>query len=250
MKIIVCVKRVPDTTTQVKVGPDGKSLDPAGVTFGPNPYDEFAVEEALRIKEKRAQGEVVVLSVGVAETAQVLRTYLAMGADRAILLKDDQPYRDNFAVASALASTIRTMPFDLLLFGKQAVDDDGSQVGSITARLLGIPVVNTVVKLELGEGKAKCHREIEGGHEEVEVTLPAAITTQKGLNEPRFASLTGIMAAKKKPFEEKPAPAGESRLQVLKMEPPPKRPAGRIVGKGLDGVPELVKALHDEAKVV
>lgn len=249
MKIVVCVKRVPDTTTQVKPGPDGKSLDPTGVTFGPSPYDEYAVEEALRIKEKTGPGEVVVVSVGPAGTDQVLRNYLAMGADRAIWLKDDQP-RDNFAIASALAATLKGIPHDLLFFGKQAVDDDGAQVGSIVARLLGIGVVNTVTKIELGAGKATAHREVEGGHEVVEVTLPAAFTAQKGLNEPRFSSLKGIMAAKKKPFEEKPATAADARLTVLKMEPPPKRPPGRILGKGVEAVPALVKALHDEAKVV
>ncbi|MBI5369006.1 MAG: electron transfer flavoprotein subunit beta/FixA family protein [Planctomycetes bacterium] len=250
MKIVVCVKRVPDTTTQVKVGPDGTSLDAAGVTFANNPYDEYAVEEALKIKEKTGPGEVIVISVGPAEAAQILRNFLAMGADRAILLKETAPGRDNFGVASALAGEIKGLAPDIVLCGKQAVDDDGAQVGAIVARLLGMPVVNTVTKIELAAGKAVAHREIEGGHEVVEVSLPAAFTAQKGLNEPRFPSLKGIMAAKKKPFEEKPAPAAEPRLTVIKMEPPAKRPAGRILGKGVEAIPALVKALHDEAKVI
>ncbi len=250
MKIAVCVKRVPDTTTQVKVGPTGKSIDPAGVQWVLNPYDEFAVEEALRIKEKAGAGEVVVLSVGPADSAAVIRTTLAMGADRGILLKDDSPERDSFGVASVLAEVLKELAPDLVLFGKQAVDDDAHQIGPMVAELLGLPAASVVVKIQWADKTATCEREVEGGHEVVELALPAVITAQKGLNEPRYASLKGIMAAKKKPLEERPAKAVEPSLTVLKMEPPPPRPAPRIVGKGVEAIPDLLRLLREEAKVI
>ncbi len=250
MKIAVCVKRVPDTTTQVKVGPTGKSIDPAGVQWVLNPYDEIGVEEALRLKEKAGAGEVVVISLGTAEAASVIRTALAMGADRGILLKDESPERDSFGVASVLAETLKELAPDLVLFGRQAVDDDAHQVPGLVAELLGIACATVVVKLERDGSKLKVAREIEGGHEVVELSLPAVISTQKGLNEPRYASLKGIMAAKKKPLEERVARPVEPTLTVVRMEPPAGRPAPRIVGKGPEAVGELVRLLREEAKVL
>lgn len=250
MRIICCVKRVPSTTANIKVGSDGKSIDPAGVEWILNPYDEFGVEEALKIKDKNPGSEVIIVSVGPAESSTVIRTCLAMGADRGVLLKDDQPARDPLGVARALADFLKGEKFDLLLFGKQAVDDDNYQVGSMTAALLGIPIATVVTKIELAEGKAHTHREIEGGHENVTLTLPAAFGAQKGLNEPRYPSLKGIMAAKKKPIDEKPAAKSDPVLIVTRLEPPPARPPGRIVGKGVEAVPELVKLLREEAKAI
>lgn len=250
MKIACCVKRVPATTTQIKIAADGTSLDPAGVEWILNPYDEISVEEALRVKEKNAGSEVVVISVGPTEASTVIRTCLAMGADRGVLLKDDQPVRDSLGVAHALADHLKTDTFDLIYFGKQAVDDDNGQVASMTATLLGLPVTTVVTKIEYGAGTVKAHREIEGGREIVAVTLPGVFATQKGLNEPRYPSLKGIMAAKKKTIEEKPASTFEPTLVVTKMEPPAARPAGRIVGKGPEAVPELVRLLREEAKVI
>jgi len=250
MKIAVCVKRVPDTTTQVKVGPDGKSLNPAGVQYILNPYDEFAVEESLRLKEKAGQGEVVIVSVGPADTQAVIRQALAMGADRGLHLKDEAPERDTFGVAVALAGALQELAPDLVFCGKQAIDDDACSVGGMLAELLDMAYATVVVKLEVQGRTLVCQREVEGGHEVVHLSMPAIVGAQKGLNEPRYASLKGIMAAKKKTIEERPAPAGEVTLPVLKMEPPPPRPAPRIVGKGVEAVPELVKLLREEAKVI
>lgn len=251
MNVIVCIKRVPSTETNVRIGPDGKSLDPAGVEYIISPFDEIALEEGLRIKEKAGVGEVTVVSFGPAETATTLRTCLAMGADKAVLLKPSTPVNpEPFVVASALAEAIKQMPYNIILCGKQAVDDDNSQVGAMLARLLNIPFISLITKLEIAGAKATVNREIDGGYEVLETTLPAVLTAQKGLNEPRYPSLKGIMSAKKKPLEEKSVTPAAPGLEIIKMEYPPIRPAGRIVGKGVEAVPELVKLLKEEAKVI
>ncbi|MFH1226577.1 MAG: electron transfer flavoprotein subunit beta/FixA family protein [Planctomycetota bacterium] len=252
MNIIVCIKRVPSTETNVRVAADGKSLDTTGVEYILSPFDEIALEEGLRIKEKLGAGEVTVITVGPAEAATTLRTCLAMGADKAVLLKSPAQFMtDPFIIASALANQIKQMPYNIILAGKQAVDDDNAQVPAILAQLLNIPFASLIIKLELSGAKATAHREIEGGSEVLEVTLPAVFTAQKGLNEPRYPSLKGIMSAKKKPLEEKDAAISvPPALEVIKMEYPPSRPAGRIVGKGAEAVPELVKLLNQEAKVI
>jgi electron transfer flavoprotein beta subunit len=246
---VVCIKQVADTETRVKVAGDGKSLDPAGVTWILNPYDEFAIEQALQLKEGGAGGEVVVLTVGGAGVQTTLRNALAMGADRAIHLKSDVP-GDPLAVATAIAAEVKPLAPSLVWFGKQAVDDDAAQVGPMVAELMGLPCVTSIAKFALSGEKADVEREIEGGRERVEVTLPAVITTDKGLNTPRFASLKGIMAAKKKTIEEKPAALGEPGLVVRSLELPAARGAGRIVGQGAAAVPDLVRALREEAKVI
>jgi len=247
---VVCVKQVADTETRVKVAADGRNLDPAGVTWILNPYDEFAVEQALRVKEKLAAGEVVVLSLGGAGAATVLRNALAMGADRAIHLKTDAVAPDSLAVARALAAEIQSLGPQIVWCGRQAVDDDAAQVGPMLAELLGIPAVTVVAHFDLDGSRAVVEREIEGGREVVEVELPALFATDKGLNEPRYASLKGIMAAKKKPIDEKPANLGEPNLEILSLSLPPARAAGRIVGKGVEAVPELVRVLREEVKVL
>src|SRR5690349_8699960 len=239
---VVCVKQVADTETRVKVGADGKSLDPAGVTWILNPYDEFAVEQALRVRGKAGAGEVVVISMGGAGVATTLRNALAMGADRAIHLKSEAA-ADSLSVARALAAEVGALAPRLVWLGKQAVDDDAAQVGPMLAELLRVPAVTAIATFELDGEKATVEREIEGGREVVEVQLPALFTADKGLNEPRYASLKGIMAAKKKPIEEKPAALGESGLDVVSLALPPVRSAGRVVGQGLDGVAELVRVL-------
>jgi electron transfer flavoprotein beta subunit len=246
---VVCVKQVADTETRVKVAGDGKSLDPAGVTWILNPYDEFAVEQALRVKEKAGAGEVIVISMGGAGVATTLRNALAMGADRAIHLRSDTA-ADPLSVARALAAEIAALAPRLVWLGKQAVDDDAAQVGPMLAELLHVPAVTAIATFELEGEKATVEREIEGGREVVEVQLPALFTADKGLNEPRYASLKGIMAAKKKPIEEKPAVLGDPTLDVVSLALPPARSAGRIVGQGVDGVAELVRVLHEEAKVI
>ena len=247
---VVCIKQVPDSETRVKLAADGRALDLTGATLVMNPYDEFAVEQALRVKEQLEAGEVVVVSLGGASVLTTLRNALAMGADRAIHLKTDTAAPDALAVAKALADAIRGLDAGIVWLGKQAIDDDGAQVGPMLATLLGRPCVTVLAKFELAGMSAKVEREIEGGREQIEVPLPAVFTTDKGLNEPRFASLKGIMAAKKKVIEERVVELGTPHLERVSLELPPARLAGRIVGEGVAAVPELVRALREEAKVL
>ena len=247
---VVCIKQVADTETRVKVAADGRALDPASVTWILNPYDEFAVEQALRVKEAAGSGEVIVVSLGAAGIQTTLRSALALGADRAIHLRHDGAAPDALSVARALADAIRPLGASLVWLGKQAVDDDAAQVGPMLATLLELPCVTAIAAFELAGEKATLEREIEGAREVVEVELPAVLTTDKGLNEPRYASLKGIMAAKKKPIEERPATLGAPALEVVALELPPARPAGRIVGEGVAAVAELVRVLREEARVI
>jgi electron transfer flavoprotein beta subunit len=247
---VVCIKQVPDTETRVKVAADGRTLDPAGVTWVLNPYDEYAIEAALQLKEKLAAGEVVAVSMGGADVPTRLRIALAMGADRAIHLKSDAIAADGLAVARALAAAIRPLGAGIVWLGKSAVDDEAAQVGPMLATLLGLPCATVIASFELDGQTAKVEREIEGGREQLSVPLPAVFTADKGLNSPRYASLKGIMAAKKKPIEEVAADPGAPNLELLSLELPPPRPAGRIVGEGAAAVPELVRALRDDAKVI
>jgi electron transfer flavoprotein beta subunit len=247
---VVCIKQVADTETRVRVGADGRTLDPAGVTWVLNPFDEFAVEEALRIREKQGAGEIVAISLGGPGVQTTLRNALALGADRAIHLKTDAVAPDSLAVARALAAEIGGLKADLVWFGKQAADDDQAQVGPMVAELLDLPCATAVGKLELDGTRAMAEREIEGGCESVELTLPAVLTAEKGLNEPRYASLKGIMAAKKKSIDEKPAQLGEPRLEIVAFELPPPRKGGRVVGQGVEALPELVRLLREEAKAI
>ena len=250
MKIAVCIKRVPDSETRVKIAPDGKSIDEAGVKFILNPYDEFAVEEALRRKEKAGAGEVVVIALGPAAAQETIRTALAMGADRGVLLQADRIPADGLQAATALAAELKAGGYDLILFGKMAIDDYNHQVGPMVAELIDLPCVTTVARLEIENGKGTAEREIEGGVEVVAFPLPAVLTTDKGLNEPRYPALKGIMAAKKKPLEVKPTPIAAGGLDVLALMPPPERQAGKIVGEGAAAVAELVRLLREEAKVL
>jgi electron transfer flavoprotein beta subunit len=248
VKSIVCVKRVPDTEARIRIAGDGSSIDPSGVKFVLNPYDEFAVEAALKHKEAAGQGEVTVVSVGEASSAETLRTALAMGADAAVLLKADR-VPEGLAAAKVLAEEIRGREYDLLLFGMKAIDDDLQAVGPMTAELLGIPVATAVTEFSVENGKVTAHREIEGGAEVVELRMPCALSITKGAYEPRYASLKGIMAAKKKPLEEKPVTV-ETAGAASALSYPPERQAGRIVGEGPDAVPELLRLLRTEAKVI
>src|SRR5262245_30541696 len=223
MKTVVCIKRVPDTESRIRINSDKTGIDPAGIKFIISPYDEFALEAAIKLKEGKGEGEVTAVSVGDAPSAEQLRSALAMGADRAVLLKG-QPTVDGLATARALAAEIKGATPDLVLLGMKAVDDDQQQVGPMLAELLGLPCVTVVAEFELEGNKAVCHREVEGGTEIVEVDLPAVITMTKGKFKPRYPSLKGIMAAKKKPLEEKPAELGESKVTVRDLSYPPDRP--------------------------
>ena len=252
MKIAVCIKRVPDSETRVKIAGDGKSIDEAGVKFVMNPYDEFAVEEALRRKEKAGTGEVAVICLGPAAAQETIRTALAMGADRGVLLQADKIPADPFESARLLAAELKAVTWDLVLFGRMAIDDYNHQVGPLVAELLGMPCVTAVSHLEIEGTKGVAEREIEGGIEVVEFPLPAVLTADKGLNEPRYPALKGIMAAKKKPLEVKPVPPGGGlgAFEVTALTPPPERKEGKIVGEGAGAVRELVRLLREEAKVL
>jgi electron transfer flavoprotein beta subunit len=249
MKVVVCINHVPDTETKIRVGSDGIAIDRTGVNFMMSPYDEIAVEEGLRLRD-RFKGDVTVISLGPDANKETLRKALAMGADRAVLLKDDG-VRDSFATASGLAAEIRGLTPDVVLFGRQSIDYDDAQVGTLVAEILSLPSVAVVVRLEIREdGSVVCEREIEGGHEIVHTKLPAVFLAQKGLNDPRYPSLKGIMAAKNKPIEEKQAAPADVRVQTVALRKPPAKNPGRIVGTDASAVPELVRLLHEEAKVI
>jgi electron transfer flavoprotein beta subunit len=248
MKLVACINHVPDTAAKINIAADGKTIDKTGVTFVISPYDEFAVEECLRLKEKNG-GDVTVLSLGGEAHKETLRKALAMGADKAVLLKDDG-MRDSFGVARALADYLKELSPDIVFFGKQSVDYDDGAVGVMVAEMLGLPSVSVVVKLDVAGGKVTAEREIEGGREVVKTSLPAVFTAQKGLNEPRYPSLKGIMGAKSKPIEERPASPVTPKTELLQMQKPPAKPAGRIIGADVSAVPELVRLLHEEAKVI
>ena len=250
MKIAVCIKRVPDSETRVKIAADGKTIDEAGVKFVMNPYDEFAVEEALRRKEQAGAGEVAVFCLGPAAAQETIRTALATGADRGVLLQVDKTPTDPFEAAKLIAAELKGTTWDLILFGRMAIDDYNTQVGTLVAELLGLPCVTAVSHLDIDGTKGVAEREIEGGIEVVDFSLPAVLTTDKGLNEPRYPALKGIMAAKKKPLEVKPAQPGAGALEVVALTPPPERKEGKIVGEGPEAVGELVRLLREEAKVL
>jgi electron transfer flavoprotein beta subunit len=249
VKIAVCVKRVPDSEARIKVNADKSGIDESGIKFVLNPYDEFAVEEALKLKEASG-GEVVAISVGGQASQETIRTALAMGVDSGVLLESSPLPLDPLPIAHALADELRGGGFDLVLFGKTAIDDSSQAVGPMVAELLECACVTSISALELVDGKGRAEREIEGGVEVVEFTLPAVLTTDKGLNEPRYPALKGIMQAKKKPLEVKPVTLQNAGLEVVNLAPPPERPAGRIVGEGVEAVPALVEALRNEAKVI
>ncbi len=248
MKILVALKQVPDTESKIKVAADGRSLDSADMKWITSPYDEYALEEAIRIKEGKG-AEVVALTVGSDTAKDVLKNALALGADSAVLLKGDGQ-GDAFAVAQMIAAYAKDKGFDLILCGNKGLGGDNAAMGPMLAELLGVAQANVIVKLEIGDGTFKAEREIEVGSEIVEGALPAVITAQKGLNEPRYASLKGIMAAKKKTIEELDAAAVTAGAQVSALALPPERPAGRnLEGDPAAQAQALLQALKDEAKV-
>lgn len=249
MKIAVLLKRVPDTTAKIVIGGDKTSIDEAGIKFVPNPYDEFALEAAIALKEAAGAGETVVYTLGGDAAQETLRSALAMGIDRAVLLQGaGSP--DALAVAQALAAELKSGGFDLILCGKMAVDDYNHAVGPMVAELLSLPCISAASRLAVANGALEAEREVEGGVEEVSCSLPAVITCEKGLNNPRLPSLKGIMAAKKKPLETKPAALGTAQFKVISLELPAERQAGKIVGEGPDAVPVLLELLRSEAKVI
>jgi electron transfer flavoprotein beta subunit len=259
MRIVVCVKQVPDTETRIRIAPEGHAIVEQDLNWIASPYDEFAIEEALKIKEAKG-GDVVVVSVGPDRAQSVIRTALAMGADSAVHVKDAGfDAGDPLVVARGLAAAVRGLgAVDLVLTGQQGVGGDHSQVPGLLAGLLDWPQVTVAVKIDVQDGKALVEREVEGARETWETSLPAVISAQKGLNEPRYASLKGIMAAKKKTIEVKDAAALgldaaalAPKTRVIALELPPPRPAVRLIeGDPATQARELIRLLHEEAKVI
>jgi len=250
VKIAVCIKRVADMEMRFKIADDGKSVDETGLKFDMGDFDGYAVEVALRINEKEGQGEVTVISLGPDVVQETLRKALAMGADRAVQLKTDAVPADGLAIARALAAELQGGGYDLILFGKMALDSSNQTAGPMTAELLGLPCVSAASQLEIANGRGTARRELEGAAEIMEFPLPAVVTIDEGIARARLATLKGIMSAKKKPLEVKPAQLGEAHVTVKAMELPPERVGGRIVGEGKAAVPELVRLLQTEAKVL
>jgi electron transfer flavoprotein beta subunit len=249
MKILVPVKRVVDYNVKIRVKPDGSGVELANVKMSMNPFDEIAVEEAIRLKEAGKATEIVAVSIGPAQAAETIRTALAMGADRGVLVKHDGIV-EPLAVAKILKGVVEAEGPGLVILGKQAIDDDANQTGQMLAALLGWPQATFASKVVIGDGSAEITREVDGGLQTVEVKLPAIVTTDLRLNEPRYASLPNIMKAKKKPIDEKtPADYGVDlapRLKVLKTT----EPGGRKAGVKVKSTAELVAKLHDEAGVI
>jgi len=250
MKIIACIKRVPTTDAQARIAPDGRSLDTSAFQYMTSFYDEIAVEQAIQTKEA-AGGEVTVLTLGPAAATKEVRECIAKGADAGIILADsDWALRDCRATAKVLAAKISELGADIVFAGKMATDLDNSAVGQMVATLLDWACVADVTAITIADGKGTAKRETEDGVETVEFALPAVITCNKGLNEPRYAGLKGIMAAKKKPLDETAFEAVANQVEVSSLDLPPPRAAGRIVGAGAAAVPALIDALRNEAQVL
>jgi electron transfer flavoprotein beta subunit len=250
LKIAVCIKRVPEMELRFSIASDRKSLDQTGLKYEISDFDGYALEVALQLVEKAGSGEVVAIPVGPDGVQETLRKALAMGAARAVQLKADHVPFDGFATATALAAELKAGGYDLLLFGRMAADTASGIVGPMTAELLDLPCVTAISHLELAGGRGTARRDLEGASETVQFPLPAVLTIDEGIARPRLATLKGIMAAKKKPLDVRPAQLGKVSLTVESMALPPERAGGKIVGEGPDAVPELVRLLRTEAKVL
>jgi electron transfer flavoprotein beta subunit len=248
MNILVCVSRVPDTATRILVGGDGKTIDKNGVKYIVNPYDEFALEEALRLREKNG-GTVTAVTVGTEAATDILRTALAMGVDKAILVKGDEP-TDSYYVAYNLAKIAKEINPDLILMGRQSIDFDSFQMPSMLAEMLSLPSVSVVSALRVEDGKITAERDIEGGKETVVCSMPCVVSAQKGLNEPRYPKLPDIMKAKSKPIDTRDAEKTPAKTTVLGMEIPSKARAGKVFEATDANIDEVVRLLKDEAKVI
>jgi electron transfer flavoprotein beta subunit len=250
VKIAVCIKRTPDSESRFRIAASSTSIDETGLKFDIDDFASYAVEVALQINEKQGPGETVAYAVGPDVVQETLRKAMSMGVDRAVQLKTDVMPYDGLAVAKALAAELKTGGYDLILFGKHAFDTSAGIVGTATAELLGVSCVTAATKLDIAAGRGTARRELEGVAEIVEFPLPAVVTIDEGFARPRYPSLKGIMSAKKKPLESKPAQLGDVRVKVKSMALPPDRPPGRIIGDGVAAVPELVRLLQTEAKVL
>lgn len=249
MKVIVCVSLVPDSTTKVKIASDGKSLDTNGVQFILNPYDEFAVEEAVQYSEKH-NAETIAISVGSDSSKESIKKAFQMGVQKGVSIKTPDDNIDSFTVAKNLSDFINNEKPDIVFLGKQSIDFDGSSLPSLISELTGIPSINVVVSLKVENNEVTVEKEIEGGKEVITTSLPVIIGTQKGINNPRYPNLKSIMAAKKKEVEVIDAAYTENLTEVSEMKLPPSKGTGKILTDGVNSVPELVKLLREEAKVI
>jgi electron transfer flavoprotein beta subunit len=256
---VVCISHVPDTESRIKIAAGGRKIDEAGLKFIVSPYDEIALEAAVRLKEAKG-GDVTVLAFGPDRAQQALREALARGANKAMHVKGESGDADSLGIAKVLAAALKTIPHDVVFLGKQGVGTDNGLVGPMLAELLGYPQVNVVTKLEFGEGNVTAHREIEGAEEILEASVPVILTAQKGLNEPRYAKLQGIMAAKKIPIDVKSisdlgldeSDILNKRVNVVSIELPAEKSGGRKID-GSDpkaAAAEIVKYIRDEAKAL
>lgn len=259
MNSVVCIAQVPDTESKITIASDGTRIDESGLKFIVSPYDEFALEEAVRLKEAEG-GDVTVVTFGPDRTAQALRECLARGATAAVHVNGDSSKADALGIAKVLAAVIREISPDIVFAGKQGVGTDNSLVGPMVAELLGWPQLNVVTKLEKQDGSFVAHREIEGAEEIIEAPTPFVVTAQKGLNEPRYSSLKGIMAAKKIPIDTKSVgdlglseeDVFDKRVRVVSFEPPPQKSGGRVIDGGdpAAAASEIIAYIRDEAKAL
>jgi electron transfer flavoprotein beta subunit len=248
MNILVGISRVPDTATKILIGTDGKSIDEKGVKFIINPYDEFALEEALRLKEKFG-GTVVTITVGPEASKEVIRSALAMGADKAVLVKTDGYFDSYFAAKNIANYAIQFKP-DIIFFGRQSVDFDSLMVPAMVAEFVGLPLISIVSKLTIDNNKVIAERDVVGGKEVVETTFPCVISAQKGLNEPRYPKLPDILKAKNKPIEEILPEATPQMVEILSMEIPLRSRKNKIVGDSDEEIAEIARLLHEDAKII
>ncbi len=247
MNILVCISQVPDTTTKIAVSEDGLSINPQGVKFILNPYDEYTIEEGLQLREKHG-GTVTAITVGGASSQDILRTALAMGVDEAIHVTSES--KDSFSVSNDIVSAVETLSIDLVLFGRQSIDYDSFQTASTVAALLDQPIITMVSSLAVDGTSVKTERDIEGGKEVMETSLPCVLSVQKGINNPRYPKLPDIMKAKKRTLIERTSSNVEPRVSTISMELPSSKRAGIILGDTEADISELVRLLHVESKVI
>ena len=248
MNIVVCISQTPDTTTKLAIDATGTAIDQTGVKFILNPYDEFAVEEGLRLREANG-GEVTLLCVGGNSAQETIRLGLAMGADKAILVTDETR-ADSFSVASQLAAVLTELSPDLILLGRQSIDFDSAQMGPTLAEMLGLPCITFVTNLTIEGGRVRAERDIEGGKEVVESSVPCVITAQKGLNDPRYPKLPDIMKAKKKEIQTVAGQPVAPRVRTVSIRKPAEKGAGVVLDFSADNVKEIVRRLKEEAKII
>ena len=243
MKLIACIKEVPDTEASIQIGADKKTINEAHITYIMNPYDEYAVEAALKIQESGG-GETTAVTMGGERANEALRYAISMGINKAVRLKSDKKIDDAAVMAKALSSVISSMEYDLILLGKETIDDGSQQLGPMIGEFLGCPCITSVTKLDVTGKKVTAERETASGIEVLEADLPCIITAQKGLNEPRYPSLRGKMTAKKAVIDERDVTAEPAGLEIISLSGPPARGESRVVGE------ELVRLLREEAKVI